>query len=93
MLYVFDKKKDKIRQRVLLLPTLCAVKSSDFARTNESIVRPWWFIVNVLVLDFKVLLAPSKGIGNLAKFLLVESGILGFGVGNTVQGIRTPTND
>ena len=82
MLYVFDKKKT----RVFLLPTLCAVKSSDFARTNESI-----FIC--LVLDFKVPLTPCNGIGNLAKILFVESGILGFGVQNTSQGIRTPTND
>ena len=78
---------------MFLLPTLCAVKSSDFALTNESIVHPWWLIFNFLVLDFKVLLAPCKGIGNPAKILLVESGIPGFRVRNTVQGIRTPTYD
>ena len=27
------------------------------------------------------------------KILLVESGILGFGIWNTAQGIRNPTND
>ena len=27
------------------------------------------------------------------KFLLVESGILGFGIRNTAQGIRNPTKD
>ena len=27
------------------------------------------------------------------KFLLVESGILGFGIRNSDQGIRNPTND
>ena len=66
---------------------------TDFARTNESIARPWWFIFNFLVLDFKGLLTPYKGIGNPAKFLLVESGIRDFGHRNTAQGIRTPTND
>ena len=66
---------------------------TDFTRTNESIVRPWWFIFNFLVLDFKVPLTPHKGIGNPAKFLLVESGIPGFGVRNTAQGIGTPTNE
>ena len=85
--------RKEIRQRVFLLPTLCAVKSSDFARTNESIARPWGFIFNFLVLDFKFPLASCKRIGNPATFLLVESGILGFGVRNTVQAIRTPTND
>ena len=44
MLYVFDQKKRRDLQRVFLLSTLCAVKSSDFARTNESIVPPWWLI-------------------------------------------------
>ena len=36
-----------------------------------------------------------KGIRILepGKFLLVESGILGFGIRNTAQGIRNPTND
>ena len=28
-----------------------------------------------------------------AKFLLVESGILGFGIQKTAQGIRNPSND
>ena len=38
--------------------------------------------------------APCKGIRNpeSGKFLLVESGILGFGIRNTAQGIRNPTN-
>ena len=27
------------------------------------------------------------------NFLPVKSGILGFGIGNTPQGIRNPTND
>ena len=27
------------------------------------------------------------------KMLLVESGILGFGIQNTAQGIQNPTND
>ena len=27
------------------------------------------------------------------KFLLVESGILGFGIRNTAQGIQNPTKD
>ena len=27
------------------------------------------------------------------KFLIVESGILGFGIQNTAQGIHNPTND
>ena len=37
----------------------------------------------------------SKGIRILEswKFLLEESGILGFGIWNTAQGIRNPTND
>ena len=91
---LIKKKKDKIRQRVFLLPTLW--RSSNLilhVQINEFIVRPWWFIFNFLVLDFKVLLAPCKGIGNPAKILLVESGIPGFRVRNTVQGIRTPTYD
>ena len=29
----------------------------------------------------------------LLKFLLVESGILGFGISNTAQGTRNPNND
>ena len=32
---------------------------------------------------------PDSGI---REFLLMESGILGFGIRNTVQGIRNPTN-
>ena len=38
--------------------------------------------------------APCKGIRipESRKFLLVESGILGFGIQNTAQGIRNPTN-
>ena len=33
------------------------------------------------------------GIRNLEKIFLVESEILGFGIGNSAQGIRNPTND
>ena len=33
------------------------------------------------------------GIRNLGKIFLVESEILGFGIGNSAQGIRNPTND
>ena len=29
----------------------------------------------------------------IREFLLVESGILGFGIRNTAQGVRNPTND
>ena len=40
-------------------------------------------------------IGPCEGIRILesAKFLLVESGILGFGIRNTAQGIRNPTKD
>ena len=39
-------------------------------------------------------LAPCKGIWiqELVKFLLVESGTLGFGIWNTAQGIWNPAN-
>ena len=39
--------------------------------------------------------APCKGIRipESEKIWLVKSGILGFGIGNTAQGIRNPTND
>ena len=39
-------------------------------------------------------LAPCKGIWIpvLVKFLLVESGTLGFGIRNTAQGIWNPAN-
>ena len=37
-----------------------------------------------------LLFAPCKGI---RKVLLVEWGILGFGIWNAAQGIRNPTND
>ena len=37
----------------------------------------------------KILLVVS----GIWKILLVESGILGFGIRNTAQGIRNPTND
>ena len=39
-------------------------------------------------------LAPCKGIWipELVKFLLVESGTLGFGIRNTAQGIWNPAN-
>ena len=36
----------------------------------------------------KVIRVPEAG-----KFSLVECGILGFGIRNSVQGIRNPTND
>lgn len=91
MYVIYKKRRD--HQRAFLLSTLCAVKSSDFARTNESIVFSMVVDLLFLVLDFKVLLTPYNAIGNPAKFLLVEFGIPGFGVRNTVQGIRTPTND
>ena len=46
---------------------------------------------NLYVLCF----ASREGIRILesGRFLLVESRILGFGILNTVQGIRNPTND
>ena len=37
---------------------------------------------------YKIIRIPESG-----KFLLVECGILGFGIRNTAQGIRNPTND
>ena len=41
----------------------------------------------------KGLIAPFKGIRILesVKFLLVESGILGFGIRNSAQEIKNPT--
>ena len=44
---------------------------------------------------FLVLVAPCKGIRipESGKILLMESEILGFGIQNTAQGIRNPTND
>ena len=45
--------------------------------------------------DHYFLVAPCKGIGipESGKFSLVESGVLGFGIRDTGQGIRNPTND
>ena len=42
-----------------------------------------------------VIKAAQKISRNLefGKVLLVESGILGFGIRNSAQGIRNPTND
>ena len=40
-------------------------------------------------------IVPYKGIGipDSPKFILLESGIFGFRIRNTAQGIRYPTND
>lgn len=45
--------------------------------------------------DHYFLVAPCKGIGipESGKFSLVESGVLGFGIRDTGQGIRNPTYD
>ena len=45
--------------------------------------------------DLKFSFTPYKGIRvpESEEFLLVECGILGFGIWNTAQGIRNPTND
>ena len=42
-----------------------------------------------------IISAPYKGLRILksGKILLMESGILGFGIRNTAQGFRNPTND
>ena len=40
------------------------------------------------VTSYKEIRAPE-----FEKFLIVESGILGFGIQNTAQGIHNPTND
>ena len=38
-------------------------------------------------------LRPMQGNPESGKFLLVKSGILGFGIRNTAQGIWNPTNN
>ena len=92
-MYVFGKKKRQDPSESVSAAYAMRGQVTDFALANESTVPPWWFIFNFLALDFKGLLTPYKGIGNPAKFLLVESGIRGFDHRNTAQEIRTPTND
>ena len=48
---------------------------------------------SVVIIDYKI--TPCKGIRipESVKFFLVESGILGFGIQNTAQGIRNHTKD
>ena len=59
--------------------------------TNTSLTA----ILNIPPLKYSIIYPPCKAtrIPESFKFLLVESGIRGFGIRNTAQRIRNPTKD
>ena len=65
----------------------------SFQEKSKAMVIPFFFSQGAFMISVKTVIARESGFRNRKNLACVQSGVLGFGIGITTQGIRNPANE
>ena len=65
----------------------------SFQEKSKAMVIPFFFSQGAFMISVKTVIARESGFLNRKNLACVQSGVLGFGIGITTQGIRNPANE